>query len=98
MSLGILEVAVYGAAGHINGKVVNQNWVGWSDDIPKSFMGWMREYTPVNARICTRVNSWEALKTAVLTGAGVAPIWCMLAETEPRLIRISDPVASHSIG
>jgi DNA-binding transcriptional LysR family regulator len=54
--------------------------------------------TNSSSRIGTRVNSWKALKTAVLSGAGVAPIWCMLAETEPRLIRISESVASHHIG
>ncbi|MFM0159302.1 transcriptional regulator, LysR family [Burkholderia sp. GAS332] len=96
--LGSLEVAVYGATEHTKNHRSGQEWVGWSDDIPKSFMAWMNEYAPENARISTRVNSWESLKSAVLSGAGIAPLWCLLAEREPGLIRLSEATPGHHIG
>lgn len=96
--LGSLEVAVYGATEHAKSLPSGQAWVGWSEDVPKSFMAWMNEYAPENARISTRVNSWESLKSAVLSGAGIAPLWCFLAEREPGLTRLSEATPGHHIG
>ncbi|WGS54157.1 LysR family transcriptional regulator [Paraburkholderia sp. D15] len=96
--VGSLEVAVYKAAGLPDDHPSAQAWVGWSEDIPKSFAAWMNEYAPENARISTRVNSWESLKSAVLSGAGIAPLWCLLAEREPGLSRVSEKAPGHYIG
>ncbi|GAB3626113.1 LysR family transcriptional regulator [Pandoraea terrae] len=92
--LGHAEVAVYGPADR-NIAGVPEFWIGWSEDIPKAFADWMRAYAPAGARVNTRVNSWDALKRAVLSGGGVAPLWCMLADREPGLARLDPRADEH---
>jgi DNA-binding transcriptional LysR family regulator len=94
VALGKAEVAVYRAAGNTEGAI-REDWVGWSEDIPKSFSDWMAEYAPSDARIGTKVNSWDALKRAVLSGGGVAPLWCMLADRESGLARVFPHAEKH---
>jgi DNA-binding transcriptional LysR family regulator len=92
--LGNAEIAVYGAADCVE-RPTPGVWVGWSEDIPKPFADWMAEYAPTGARISTKVNSWDALKRAVLSGGGVAPLWCMLADREAGLARVFPHAAKH---
>ncbi|WP_321819088.1 MULTISPECIES: LysR family transcriptional regulator [unclassified Burkholderia] len=94
VALGEVEVAVYGPADRHDGEMTG-TWIGWGGDIPKPFADWLREYAPHDARVSTKVNSWDALKRAVLSGGGVAPLWCMLAEREPGLARVFPDAQKH---
>lgn len=94
--LGHAEVAVYGAAASVERRTT-ELWIGWGDDLPKGFANWMAEYVPPGVRIGTTVNSWDALKRAVLSGGGVAPLWCMLADAEPGLLRVREDGARHRL-
>ena len=93
MLLGTAEIAVYSASN--NEPRASDIWVGWSEDIPKAFADWMIEYAPLDAHVSTKVNSWDALKRAVLSGGGVAPLWCMLADREPELVRVFPHAEKH---
>ncbi|WP_269501227.1 LysR family transcriptional regulator [Burkholderia sp. IMCC1007] len=94
VALGEVEVAVYGPAGRRDPEMTG-TWVGWGGDIPKPFADWLREYAPHDARVSTKVNSWDALRSAVLSGGGVAPLWCVLADREPGLARVFPDAKKH---
>lgn len=91
--LGNMEVAMYSAA-EGNGREPAA-WIGWSDYAPQPFVDWVNEHVGQSATISTRVNSWEALRGAVLTGGAVAPLWCMLADGDSRLARLTDTAAHY---
>ncbi|MGH8379372.1 LysR family transcriptional regulator [Pseudomonas sp.] len=91
--LGNLEIAMYGSVAR-NGQIPT-TWVGWSDYAPKPFVDWVSQHVGHGASISTRVNSWEALQSAVLAGGGAAPLWCMLADNNARLERLSNAEAHY---
>jgi DNA-binding transcriptional LysR family regulator len=96
VALGEVEIAVYGPAG-VPHADAHATWVGWSSDVPRPFADWLKEYAPDDARVGTKVNSWDALKRAVLSGGGVAPLWCMLADREPGLARVFPDADKHTL-
>ncbi|MFZ6045378.1 LysR family transcriptional regulator [Pseudomonas sp. CR3202] len=91
--LGNMEVAMYGAAER-NGRPPT-TWIGWSEYAPKPFIDWVNEHVGEGTSISTRVNSWETMRSAVLTSDAAAPLWCMLADGDPRLVRLSDASAHY---
>ncbi|KWF11527.1 LysR family transcriptional regulator [Burkholderia pseudomultivorans] len=92
--LGEVEIAVYRAVAYCASDA-QETWIGWGDDIPKPFVDWLKDYAPDGARVSTKVNSWDALRSAVLSGGGIAPLWCMLADREPGLKRVSPDARKH---
>lgn len=64
-------------------------WVGWGQELAQSGVArWMRSHLPEEVVIAAEVNSWQAMKEAVLAGLGVGALWCFLADADPRLKRI----------
>lgn len=91
--LGNLEIAMYGAVGRSQGTPATV--IGWSEYAPEPFIEWLDEHLGHTAVIGTRVNSWEALRSAVLTGQAAAPLWCMLADDDNRLERLTNKAAHY---
>jgi DNA-binding transcriptional LysR family regulator len=91
--LGNLEIAMYGSTAR-NGQLPT-TWIGWSDYAPKPFVDWVNDHVGQGESISTKVNSWEALQSAVLAGGAAAPLWCMLADANPRLERLGDAKAHY---
>ncbi len=74
-------------------------WVGWGQELARSGVArWMRSHLPDNVTIVAEVNSWQAMKEAVLAGLGVGALWCFLADADPRLQCIRPAQAELSIG
>jgi len=71
-----------------------QAWVGWESSmrhIPAA--RWMREHVP-DAHIACRVATGVALLAAVRDGVGIAHLICLLADSDPALVRIRPPEKS----
>lgn len=65
------------------------HWIGWGREMRHSQVAlWMSHHLPAQIHVAAAVNSWSALREAVLAGLGVAPMWCFLADRDPRLMRI----------
>ncbi|KAB0494749.1 LysR family transcriptional regulator [Pseudomonas vancouverensis] len=92
--LGNLEIAMYGSTAR-NGQPPG-TWIGWSEYAPKPFIDWVNGHVGEGESISTKVNSWEALQSAVLAGGAAAPLWCMLADANPRLERLA-AIEAHYI-
>jgi len=92
--LGQLAIALYGSRQH----PAPQAWVGWNDRLPPSFSGWFAEHLPGSAPLGTTVGSWSALKAAVASGMGVAPLWCAFADRDPALRRLQDWPEADRLG
>lgn len=77
----------------------NHQWIGWGKEMSNSDVArWMKANLPASATISAEVNSWNALKEAVLCGLGIGHIWCFLADRESRLVQIREQEPELSIG
>jgi len=97
-SAGALQRAVYAAADYQKriaqeGMPQGYAWIGWGREmlgaLPAEAIG---HGPPPDAVVNTTVNSWSALKEAVLCGLGVSALWCFSADADRRLVRLQEPV------
>lgn len=70
----------------------DHQWVGWGKEMAGTAPArWMKQTLADTTAISAEVNSWTALKEAVLCGFGVAPLWCFAADADKRLHRLRPP-------
>lgn len=78
------------------GELGRQPWV-----VPGEELGhlasarWLRE-AAYSARVVLKVNSLHSLALAVAEGIGLGVLPCYLADTDPRLARVGDPIEELS--
>lgn len=78
--------------------LAQHHWVGWGREMLHSQAAqWMGAHLPPEIHVTAAVNSWPALREAVLAGLGVGPLWCFLADSDPRLVRVRDAVPELGI-
>lgn len=97
-------VAIYGARSLID-KWPNQTevwlhlpWVGPGQHLPDLPMqDWMQQHGQ-DERCAYRVNSISGMLYAARVGIGVSLLPCYLADAEPDLVQLSDPIAECTVG
>ncbi len=68
------------------------DWIGPDDSLDHlGSARWMRRAVPAE-RVVLRASSLLALRAAARAGLGVAPLPCYLADGDPVLVRLGDPV------
>jgi DNA-binding transcriptional LysR family regulator len=99
-----LSRAIYGAKSYLKHKPASldlseHHWVGWGDEMAHSEVArWMQSQLSAQTHINTRVNSWHALREAVVNGLGIAQLWCFLAREEKGLQQIRQATPELAIG
>ncbi len=102
--LGELQRAIYASKGYLkrvaaDAELAQHHWIGWGRDLAQSQAAkWMSANLPATVQRPAEVNSWQALKAAVLAGVGVAHLWCFLADADTRLQRIRPATTELSMG
>lgn len=97
LCVGRLGRALYAARDYLERlppdmALADHQWVGWGKEMAGAApVRWMKQHLPDSATISAEVNSWTALKQAVLCGFGVAPLWCFFADRDKRLQRLRPP-------
>lgn len=93
-----LERAIYASKDYLSRNPTTldlgqHRWIGWGQELAHSLAArWMNTNLPSDVEIAASVNSWHALREAVLAGLGVGPLWCFLANQDPRLVQIRPPL------
>jgi DNA-binding transcriptional LysR family regulator len=102
--VGDLTRAAYAAKSYLKHKSVKldlseHDWVGWGDEMAHTEVArWMQSQLSAQTPITARVNSWHALREAVVHGLGVAQLWCFLANCEKSLVQVRKPTSELAIG
>lgn len=102
--LGELHRAIYASKNYLKqhadtAHYHEHRWVGWGKELAHSKAAqWMDRHVSNNAHIALRVNSWHALREAVLNDIGVGTLWCFLADQEKQLEKIGTMIPELSIG
>jgi DNA-binding transcriptional LysR family regulator len=102
--VGDLCRAIYAAKPYLKHKpakleLSDHDWVGWGDEMAHTEVArWMQSQLSTQTTITTRVNSWHALREAVIHGLGVAQLWCFLANCEKNLVQVRKPTPELAIG
>lgn len=102
--IGPFPFAVYGSSDYLkragnSQDVQGHKWVGWNEEFRESVLArWMALNLADQAATGIRVNSWAALKSAVLSGLGVAPMWCAFADQDRRLSKLRGSMPEKSPG
>jgi len=101
--IGSLTRALYAARDYLERlppdmPLADHQWVAWGKELVGNAPSrWMRQNLPEAATIIAEVNSWTALKEAVLCGFGVGPLWCFVADRDKRLQRLRPPDPALSL-
>ena len=101
---GDLSRAVYASRSYLKRRpaalaLSEHDWVGWGEEMSGTEVArWMQSQLSSQTNITIRVNSWNALREAVIHGMGVAQLWCFLARSEKKLLQIRDVTPQLSIG
>lgn len=94
-------VAVYGARRLVGEQPhldTQWPWIGPGPHLPDLPMqDWMQEHGH-DAHCAYRVNSVSGMLSAVRVGTGVSLLPCYLADAEPDLVQLSDPIAECTVG
>lgn len=96
--VGRIQTAVYGANAYLrrNRKKsgwAEHNWVGFDESLNHLAQArWLKQHVP-EQQIVYRVDSLLGAVAAVKYGAGLGLLLTRLADGEPRIKRIADPVA-----
>lgn len=102
--VGDLSRAVYAAKSYLKYKATEldlseHDWVGWGDEMAHTEVArWMQSQLSTQTTVTARVNSWHALREAVIHGMGIAQLWCFLANDEKNLVQLRKPTPQLSIG
>lgn len=102
--LGDLHRAVYASRDYLRSQKQPEHtesmaWLRWGGDMPASKINrWLNENIPADSPCPARLNSWQAMKEAVISGLGIAHLWVFLADEHPKLRRISPIEPSLTMG
>lgn len=94
--LGVIEQAVYGGMNHcaadITAPLNHTHWIGPDERLGyRALDSWMAE-RGFAAQCSYRVDSVLAMMRAVEEGIGLAVLPCYLADRNPHLVRIGEPI------
>jgi DNA-binding transcriptional LysR family regulator len=88
-----LASAVYGAADADGGTAGEQRWVAWEEGGgPPLVARWLAEHVDRHA-VAYRSNSMLNQASAARAGLGLAVLPCFLADGDPRLQRVGEPLS-----
>lgn len=102
--LGDLHRAVYGSQRYLSTQnkpyQLNQlAWLRWGSDMPASKINrWLNQHISEDNPCPARLNSWQAMKEAVISGLGIAHLWVFLADDHPELQRLAPIETSLTMG
>lgn len=102
--VGELRRAVYAARAYTRQRPASlpyseHQWIGWGREMAHSQVAkWIRQQVSTEADVRLRVNSWHALREAVIKGVGVGHLWCFLADREKSLVQISPVIPELTTG
>jgi len=100
--LGVIHQAIYASQGLVQKGLDPKNlkilpWVGPSRGMPyPELHSWMKDNRYNDACVC-RMNTVLGMYSAVQSGVGVAVLPMYLAEAEPALMRIGEPIGPVSV-
>ncbi|WP_338090059.1 LysR family transcriptional regulator [Natronospirillum operosum] len=96
-----LGMAVYGARGHVDAEALDLSQAAWVGPGSRLFdqplIQWMSDHGYQD--LCQfRVDTLIGMLSSVKAGLGVAVLPCYLADGDPDLVQLSDPIPSLSYG
>lgn len=102
--LGDLHRAVYASQDYLARRAPTQaiehmDWLRWGEEMSASKINrWLSDNIAADTPCPARLNSWQAMKEAVIHGLGVAHLWVFLADEHPQLKRISSIEPTLTMG
>ena len=95
--LGALDCAIYGQRDYLSARPFGTDWNRYEWVAPSNAMAHLSQHRWVQrhvapARVAMRVDSLLGMKDAVHAGTGVGPLLCVLADADPSLAPLSDPI------
>lgn len=102
--LGDLHRAIYGSESYLASQrtpdqTQTMAWLRWGSDMPASRINrWLNRHISAETPCPARLNSWQAMKEAVICGLGIAHLWVFLADEHPQLRRLSPIEPSLTMG
>lgn len=99
--LADIGMAVYGQKQHISKKTVDLHQVPWVGPGSRLFDEPMRQWMAeegFDEQCAFRVDTLIGMLSSVKAGVGVSVLPCYLADTEPDLVQLSDPIPPLAYG
>lgn len=99
--LADIGMAVYGCKNHLDNKAVDLHQLPWVGPGSRLFDEPMRQWMAeqgYDEHCAFRVDTLIGMLSSVKAGVGVSVLPCYLADGEPDLVQLSDPIPSLSYG
>jgi DNA-binding transcriptional LysR family regulator len=99
-----VAVAVYGARQLVGTQpqpgddLMQWPWIGPGPHLPDLPMQDWMQAQGYDVRCAYRVNSVSGMRSAVRSGSGISLLPCYLADADPELVQLSDPIADCTVG